>query len=112
MEKQAKAEFKKFLDLWKLGEHDNMLALCQKTWVSTHPNADLGKLFPVNIQRYSMGEVKGVTPAHFAVKATVEINGEKKELVGHVIKESEPFKPSLEGVWGVNPTSVLKNLNF
>lgn len=111
MEKKVKAAFKKFLDLWKLGEHKKMFTLCQKTWKLNHPKFDLSKLFPNNIERYSMGSVKEVTPAHYAVNVTVEIKGEKKELVAHLVCETKPFTPDLKGKWGVNPTSVIKNLN-
>lgn len=111
MDKKVKVEFRKFLDGWKQENFEKMLKVVQITWKSNHPKFDLKALFPKKIEKYSMGEVKKITPAHVTVNVTVQIGGESKELVAHLVCETKPFTPSLKGQWGVNPTSIIKNLN-
>lgn len=116
MESKVKKKVKEFLENWKLKDFKEMYKNSQITWKKNHPEKVLKSMFPDKIATYSLGEVKKLTPAHFTVKITVGIKSSllkienKKHLVAHLVCEIAPFKPSIKGKWGVNPSSVTKNL--
>lgn len=110
METKVKKAIKEFLENWKLNDFKKMYDNSQITWKKNHPKNVLKDMFPNRIKTYSLGEVKELTPAHFTVKITVRVKGVLKHLIAHLVCETAPFTPSIKGKWGVNPSSVIKNL--
>lgn len=109
---------REIIELWleylKQGKWSSMADLCQISWFKDY--RDTAAIFIKNqydffaISSYKIiDENKNAQCLH---KYTVEIDTQlgKRIMIANVICEIAPFKPSLDGKWGVNPISaILKN---
>ena len=85
----------------------------QKTWKSNHRKKDLKRYFFIkplgSFMVYSIKR-KGEAMCDVWVNAEFYIESLKKNKDFHlrvrVLCEKKPYKPSIEGKWGVNPDSV------
>lgn len=110
MNAKVKKELKSFLENWKLMNHEKMYELSQETWKGNYEKKTLKRMFPKRIKTYSLGAIKKIGEAHVSVKVIVGIGGVKKHLIIHLVCETAPFRPNIKGKWGVNPSSVTRNL--
>ncbi len=109
-----------FFDAWKEQNWTLLAELCQITWLSKHeaPAKQLELLLgsysvkfvsviAVNIESNLVScQYIVIVSYYLAEKKHLE----KKRVKVLVIKESASFTPSEDGVWGVNPLSILKGL--
>ncbi len=101
---------KMFLKYWKKRNFKKMYRYCQKTWRANHTQGELAKLFnKLVLEDFEIvGELK-VTLVTTDVELSIKVNGEFRNIQGRVLCERQPYKPSEDGVWGVNPISVIKH---
>ena len=93
-----------------------MVSLSQKTWVSNEPNPastlkawyDFKTLkgFEIKNTKTISDTTKDITFIVYYEAVTNQID--KKQITARVIKETAPYTPSVQGQWGVNPTSTLR----
>lgn len=107
---KAKEKIKEFLQAWKDLDYKKMYGCTQKTWKSEHSIAELKKLFPKRIKQYSLQKITEVKPVVFDIKIALVQFGKTKRVVARLLCETDPYKPSEEGEFGVNPISIIKNL--
>lgn len=111
MENKAKESVKNFMEAWKKGDHKEMLKQCNKTYRVANTFQKLRALLPDPIKSYEIGEVKKESEVMYDVSVKVKIGNTEKQLTARTISEYAPYKPSLDGQFGVNPVSVTKELN-
>jgi len=101
---------------WKNQDWNKMVSLSQKTWVSNEPNPastlkawyDFKTLkgFEIKNTKTISDTTKDITFIVYYEAVTNQID--KKQITARVIKETAPYTPSVQGQWGVNPTSTLR----
>lgn len=104
--KDKKEVLQDFLYKWKIQDYVGMHELCQETWKVANSVAVLKKLLPKKIKSFKIVDIEESTECVYDAK--VYINGVNKAVGIRMICETEPFKPSKKGVWGVNPLSILR----
>jgi len=105
-----------YVSAWKDQDWGRMASLTQKTWQSNQndPIGTLGDWYDFkDLKGFEISNINTVsntmTDITFIVQyeaITNEIS--KKEITARVIKEIDPYTPSEQGQWGVNPISILK----
>ena len=105
-ESKAKECVTKFMQAWKKGSYEGMYLNCQQTWCSRHPWEDLKIIFPYKISQYRVTDVVMQSPVMYDFMLRIVYQGKKETYVLRALCETEPFKPDVEGEFGVNPISV------
>lgn len=104
-----KKTLNRFLRYWVKGNYIKMYRLCQKTWQHNHTQGELkGMLSHLSIEKFDIIGEGDTKEALNKVAVVMVINGERVSTYIYLICETAPYKPSLTGVWGVNPISILK----
>lgn len=102
----------RFLKYWKKGNYSKMYELCQKTWKRNHTQGQLKAMFSgKNLESFDVIGVGNPKEALNSLLCDVVIDGASKAISPNLICETAPYKPSVNGVWGVNPISVFKKVN-
>ena len=100
-----------FMEAWLYQNYDQMYRLVNKAWGSNHNPGFLWDIYSgIIIGDYEITE-EPPRPERPMVTAEVKIqlNGQwLKPAKINLVCETEPYKPSLNGEWGVNPVSTLK----
>lgn len=110
-EQKAKEVLVKFLNYWKDNNYKEMYELTTKTWKSNNTKANLKNIIPNRIKSYKITEISESTSCVYDIDVTVRIKGLDKKIKVRLISEIEEYRPSLDGGFGVNPVSVIRNLN-
>lgn len=110
---------KKFMKAWKDRDWSEMFRYAQKTWQSkegNNPPLLMGWFGPRKlIKTEIIGENK---ISDSCVDITLKIsylfisNLRKTKIKARVICETEPYKPSKAGEWGVNPIGILREFKY
>lgn len=107
---KAKAVLKKYLEAWIKGDVDKMYRHCQITWGRNHTKAELRDLFQnLRLTGYELigeGEVQGIALLRLPVSAI--INDRKCHFEAIMVCEVNAYTPREDGIWGVNPASILR----
>ena len=109
IKKDAAKAVDDFMRAWFHHDYDEMLAHCQKSWLSMKGDSAreaLEMLF--NDYLMTAWYVRGCerkSDVMFDALVLVEINGKRARYKIRVICEEMPYKPSVNGRWGVNPVS-------
>lgn len=102
---------KEFMEAWLYLDYDRMHTLVNKAWGSNHNRDFVWDMYSdIIIDDYAI-EVEPARPERPLVTALVKIklNGTwMKPAKVILLCETEPYKPSLHGEWGVNPATTLK----
>lgn len=109
MKNKAEATLIAFLQAWKDNNHAKMYDLTQKTWRSTHSKKQLKQLINGRIKSFKVLEIREFMPTVYDANVVVKIAGNEKKITARMICETEPYKASVNGEFGVNPISVVKN---
>ncbi len=116
--KEAKKTVERFFTAWRYCDWAEMERLSQWAWRFANATESLEMIYDLFsfmvLRRFKIisSEVKG--EAMIDVIAMVEYQYEdsdeirKRTIAARVICEAAPYKPSLDGVWGVNPISVMR----
>lgn len=107
---------KKYLNAWKKKNYAEMYDLSQKTWKQQHKDRKGDDIFAFvgfkQLTSYKIGEPAeiGQCMIEYPVEIyyTVEKEKRHKLLNIRIIQELSPFTPSINGTWGINPTSGFK----
>lgn len=110
MKTKAQQTIKAFLEAWKLSDYKKMYEYTQKTWKSEHTKNQLKKLLPKRIKSYRITSITESVPTVYDVDVVVSISGKSKKITARLICETEPYIASLQGEFGVNPISIIRNL--
>ncbi len=104
-----------FMDAWKAEDWKRLLKHCQITWVEDgHPKMSAlrwikewygSRPIPISAEVVDY-QLKTQTTVDAIIK--VKISGEVKFIRARIICEKEAYKPSPDGIWGVNPVSCLR----
>ena len=111
MENKAKESVKNFMEAFKNGDHKLMLENSQKTYRVANTFQKLKGLLPNPIKSFEIGDAKKESDVMYDVSVKVKVGNSDKQLTVRTVCEIEPWKPSTEGEFGVNPLSVLEGLN-
>ena len=106
--KEAKKALKSYLEAWKKNNIEEMHKLCQKTYKVAHTKFQLKEIVLDKIESYKITSSKEITDVVCDFSIVLKIEGKQVDTKARVICEEEPFKPSLNGEWGINPISVQK----
>ena len=113
-EKSPEWALAKFLEAWKARNWVNMLQFCQISWRRIQPDGKKAismkfrhKLIDAEI--LEVKKIADVTRDIYLKLKVKEVNRIKTwRRRARVICEKGYMKPSVEGTWGVNPTSVKR----
>lgn len=110
MSEKAKAVLKKYLDAWIAGDIDKMYRSCQITWSSNHTKSELRGLFQnIRLTGYEiLGEGKTQGIALLRIPVSAIINDKKCCLEAIMVCEVNAYTPAANGIWGINPASILR----
>jgi len=105
-----------FMDAWKDSNWSEMLKYTQKTWRSKeNNNSDLLKnwFYLKDLLTFKVLKINQISLSCVDVILGIGyIFGDSKiketKIRARVICETEPYKPSPTGEWGVNPISILR----
>ena len=110
MENRVKEIIGKFLQAWKDNNHSKMLELTTETWKDKHTKSTIKGLFQSRIKSFKITEIRESTTTVFDVDITIRIKGQQRKITARLICEIAPYTPSVDGEFGVNPISLIKNL--
>jgi hypothetical protein len=110
MTNKAKIKVEQFLNAWMDNNHIKMYELTSKTWKSKHSKKQLKELIPKRIKAFSISEIKQFSECIYDVDITLRIGGKLKKVTARLLCELEPYKPSIDGEFGINPISIIRNL--
>ncbi len=99
-----------FFQAWKDFDKKKMYSLTQHTWRSEHTKKDISNLFSTRIKKYKITDIREHTPTVYDVDVDVRFKGKDIKLTARLICEAAPYTPSIDGEWGVNPVSVIRNI--
>ena len=99
------------------GNFEKMVELCQKSWADDlvdEPEKRLKDIFgPLEKINVKVGKPvpKSAVWVNVPVDFVYRHEGKEKnvKLIASVICETAPYKPSVNGEWGINPTSLLRD---
>jgi len=107
---KVKIKVEQFLRAWKDNDYTKMYALTQITWSAKHSKKELKRLLPNRIKSFKIENIKEFSECIYDVDITLKIGGKQKKISARLLCELEPYKPSLDGKFGVNPVSLIRNL--
>jgi len=111
----AMETLKKFMKAWKDRDWSEMFKYTQKTWQSKEGNNPPLLMDWLGPRKLTKTEIIGVNKiSDSCVDVTLKIgylfisNLKEVKIKARIICEIEPYKPSKDGEWGVNPVSILR----
>ena len=107
---------KNFMNAWKDSNWSDMLENTQKTWRSKETNnSELLKnwFYLKDLLTFKVLKINQISESCVDVLLGISyMFGDSKiketKIRDRVICEIEPYKPSKDGTWGVNPVSILR----
>lgn len=108
-EVKVKVAVERYMRAWSAGNVHKMYKSCQVTWKCEHKDKVLEALYKsLHLQNYEILGIRisGQAAAKVAVQMT--INGEDVVSCVMVIAETSGYTPDPDGIYGVNPISVLQ----
>lgn len=109
MEEKAKTTVERYMRAWCSGNTRRMYKNSQITWKDRHKETVLKNLCEgLHLQKFEIMGTQLTGEASVKVAVEMTINDEVVASCVMVIAENGAYKPTVEGVLGVNPISVLK----
>lgn len=99
-----------FLEGWKGNRFHKMYGLCQITWKSNNDVKNLMYLLDKKLDSFEVTKINEINDCMHDVSITVRIKRIEKQITARLLKEKAPFKPDVNGVWGVNPISLIRGI--
>lgn len=118
-EGSAERTLAEFAAMWKKRKWADLAAKCQVTWVqqktAAKTPAELRARFGIyRIVDAHIGETINISDVTRDIPITIDYEFRKgvahKTLLARLICERAPFMPDAAGTWGVNPTSMLREV--
>lgn len=106
---------KKFMKAWKDRDWSEMFRYTQNTWQSkggNNPPLLMDWFGPKKLTKTKIIDVYEISDC--CVDITLKINYlfisnlKEVKIRARVICETEPYKPGKDGIWGINPLSILR----
>ena len=110
MKEIVRNRIEQFLQSWKDNNHMRMYELTSKTWMSKNSKKKLKQLLPKRIKSYKIESIEVYSECIYDVNIILRISGKTKNVTARMLCELDAFKPSLDGEFGVNPISIIRNL--
>lgn len=109
----------KFLEAWRDKKQLSLEQTIQKTWLAEHEKHwfDFMRVWFLDkdLKKWKVLKDVRVGDACRDVKVNVTFGYKgkthKRRLSIRVVCETGPYKPDINGKWGINPISAVKNLN-
>lgn len=106
----------KFMNAWKDSNWSEMLKNAQKTWrIKENNNSELLKnwFYLKDLLTFKVLKIEAISNSCVDVLLSISYvfsDSDLKEVKirARVICETEPYKPSKDGEWGVNPIGMLR----
>ena len=106
----------KFMNAWKDSNWLEMLESTQKTWRSKeNNNSEMLKswFYLKDLLTFKVLRIEAISDSCVDILLSIRYvfsDSELKEtkIRARIICETEPYKPDPEGMWGVNPISMLR----
>ena len=104
------------IEVWlsraKRGDWDNMVGLCQLTWLNgmlrAEAKAIIASYYDYHvIKKWIIGKQIENAPCKQRYLILVETQQDKYVMTPNVICETAPFTPDIKGTWGINPISAM-----
>jgi len=114
MNKEIKKVVGKFLANWKKKNWAKMARYTQLTWRDSHKNNIKwleGWFCKKPLKKWKITDIKIIGDACRDVYIEIDYGEGIKEIRARVICEVAAYKPDIEGIWGINPISCLKEKN-
>ncbi|MBA7539487.1 hypothetical protein ES705_31766 [subsurface metagenome] len=116
MKMDAIETVKKFMKAWKNSNWSEMRKCTQKTWRSKeNNNSEMLKdwFYLKDLLTFKILKINQISESCVDVLLGISyLFGDSKiketNIRARVICETEPYKPSKEGEWGVNPIGILR----
>ena len=111
MDKEIKKVTEKFLNNWKKKKWIKMVRYTQLTWRTLHKNNArwLESWFGLkNLNKWEIIKIEFVGDACRDIFVNIDYGKGIKKIRARVICETGSYKPDIEGNWGINPVSCLK----
>ena len=107
---------KKFMNAWKDSNWPEMFKYTQKTWRSKeNNNSELLKnwFYLKDLLTFKILRINQISLSCVDVLLGIgymfgNLKLKETKVRARVICETEPYKPSKDGTWGVNPISILR----
>lgn len=118
-EGSAERALAEFAAMWKKRKWNDLGSKCQITWAQQKGTAKMPAELRARFGIYRLvdahiGETINISDVTKDIPITIDYefrNGvAHKTLLARVICESGPFVPDVAGTWGVNPTSMLREV--
>ena len=113
MNKEIKKIIEKFLINWRKKKWAKMARYTQLTWRNNHSNNTgwlEGWFWKKDLKKWEITKIEIVGKACRDVYINIDYGKGIKKIKARVICETGPYKPDIEGNWGVNPISCLKEI--
>lgn len=108
-EEKVKVAVERYMRAWSAGNVHKMYKYCQVTWKVEHKNKDLEALYKgLHLQDYEILGIQVSGQAAAKVAVQMMINNEEVISCVMVIAETSAYTPDPDGIYGVNPISVLQ----
>ncbi|MBA7569466.1 hypothetical protein ES708_11205 [subsurface metagenome] len=107
---------KNFMNAWKDSNWSEMLKYTQKTWRNKeNNNSEMLKdwFYLKDLLTFKILKINQISESCMDVLLSIRyVFGDSKlketKIRARVICETEPYKPSKDGTWGVNPVGILR----
>lgn len=107
MDKQKiKVLCENFFYYWKNRNFNAMLNISTKTFKHTKGNSDIKTVCKALLENPMQTKIIKITNCVYDVGYSIQVNGERKNVLIRVLKEKAPFVPDENGEWGVYPLSL------
>ncbi len=118
-ERTAERALAEFVEMWARRKWNDLGSKCQITWAQQKGAAKMPAELRARFGIYRLvdahiGETINISDVTKDIPITIDYEFRKgvahKTLLARVICESAPFVPDATGTWGVNPTSMLREV--
>ena len=117
MKMGATDTLKNFMNAWKDSNWSGMFENSQITWRSRGRNKGIdllkGWFYLKDLTAFKILKTEKISDT--CVDVTLRIsylfyisNLKERKIKARVICETEPYKPGKDGIWGINPVSILR----
>lgn len=106
--KEALKVARQFLAAYKKGDYEKMYQCCTHTWKNNNDIEKLKQVLPYSPVGYKTFSAKQISSVVFDILIELQAKDGSIKALLRTICETGPYKPNIEGDYGVNPISIRK----